>query len=187
MERRLFSIGHSTHPLSDFLELLARYGVEALADVRKFPGSRRSPQFHRDFLAAALPAAGVEYRWIERLGGRRGRARGAPASRNLGLRNQSFRNYADYMATDEFRGGIKELLELVDRKPTAVMCAEGLYWRCHRRLIADYLLLTQGLTVQHIMPNGALRRHLPIEGASCTGGEVIYPAPPAGEAPEASV
>jgi uncharacterized protein (DUF488 family) len=170
----LFTIGHSTHPLDVFLGLLARHGVEALADIRRFPGSRKYPHFHRDSLASALPKAGVEYRWFESLGGRRKKAGGM--AKNLGMRNESFRNYADYMATPEFQEAAEQLLELAGHKRTAFMCSEGLFWRCHRRLVSDYLL-AQGFTVQHIMPSGELRPHTLTEGARVVGGEVSYPPP----------
>ena len=168
----IFTIGHSTHPFDGFLKLLARHGIEALADIRRFPGSRKYPHFNRDSLATALPQAGVEYRWLESLGCRRKGP--GDSSRNLGLRNESFRNYADYMATPEFHEAIGGLLGLAQAKWTAYMCSEGLYWRCHRRLVSDYLL-AQGITVQHIMPDGELRPHTPTEGAKIEGGEVSYP------------
>jgi uncharacterized protein (DUF488 family) len=174
----LFTVGHSTHPPDAFLELLAGHGIEALADVRRFPGSRKHPHFNRDCLAAALPAAGVEYRWFEALGGRRKKGGGPP--RNLGLRNESFRNYADYMATPEFQEAAGRLLDLARHKRTAFMCSEGLFWRCHRRLVSDYLL-AQGITVQHIMPAGGLRPHTLTEGARVEGGEVSYPLPDQGQ------
>jgi uncharacterized protein (DUF488 family) len=168
----LFTIGHSTHPLDVFLDLLARHSIEALADVRRFPGSRKHPHFNRDQLASALSDAGVEYRWFEALGGRRGKAGGS--TKNLGLRNESFRNYADYMATPEFQAAVGQLLDLARQKRTAYMCSEGLFWRCHRRLVSDFLL-AQGLTVQHIMPSGELRPHTLTEAAKVEGSEVSYP------------
>lgn len=180
MPTPLFTIGHSTHPVDEFLKLLARHGVEALADVRRFPGSRKHPQFGRDALASTLPPSGVEYRWFEALGGRRGRS--AVESANLGLRNESFRHYADYMATPEFHEALGELLELARRKRTAFMCSEGLYWRCHRRLVADSLL-ARGFAVQHIMPSGELRPHTLTEAARIVGEEVSYPLPDAGQSP----
>ena len=169
----LFTVGHSTHPLAGLLDLLGRHGIAALADVRRFPGSRKHPHFHRDSLAVSLPAAGVEYRWFEALGGRRQKS-SSGGSRNLGLRNESFRNYADYMATPEFREAIGQLLALARQKRTAVMCAEGLFWRCHRRLVSDYLL-TRGVTVFHIMPAGDLRPHTLTAGARVEDGELSYP------------
>jgi uncharacterized protein (DUF488 family) len=178
---RLYTIGHSTHPPDVFAGLLARHGVGALADVRRYPGSRKYPHFGRDHLAEALPRSGVEYHWFESLGGRRKGSGGA--SRNLGLRNESFRHYADFMATPEFRGAIERLLDLAGRRPTALMCSEGLYWRCHRRLVAD-ALLARGVEVQHIMPDVALRPHALTEGAAIdVDGSVSYPPPAAGPAP----
>lgn len=168
----LFTIGHSTHPLDRFLTLLSRHGIEALADIRRFPGSRKHPHFNRDRLASALPSANVEYRWFEALGGRRKGSGGSPC--NLGLRNESFRSYADYMATSEFQEAVGELLGLAQGKRTAFMCSEGLYWRCHRRLVSDYLL-TRGILVRHIMPDGTLRPHALTEGASIDSGGVCYP------------
>jgi uncharacterized protein (DUF488 family) len=168
----LFTIGHSTHPLDGFLKLLARHEIEALADIRRFPGSRKYPHFNRDCLASALPRAGVEYRWFESLGGRR--KKHGDSAKNLGLRHEGFRNYAGYMTTPEFHEAMGRLLELARQKRTAFMCSEGLFWRCHRRLVSDYLLV-QGFAVQHIMPTGELRPHSLTEGARTDGGELSYP------------
>ncbi|MHB1558836.1 MAG: DUF488 domain-containing protein [Isosphaeraceae bacterium] len=178
MQRELDTIGHSTHSLDVFLTLLTQHGIEALADIRRYPGSRKHPQFHRDSLAAALPRSGVEYHWFEALGGRRKETGGS--TRNLGLRNESFRAYADYMATPEFREAVGRLLGLAERKHTAFMCSEGLYWRCHRRLVADYLL-ARGIVVQHILPDGKLRAHTLTAGARIELGELSYPPQPEGE------
>jgi uncharacterized protein (DUF488 family) len=172
----LFTIGHSTHPLDGFLNLLTRHDIEALADIRRFPGSRKYPHFSRDRLASTLPEAGIEYHWFESLGGRRKKSADSP--RNLGLRNESFRNYADYMTTPAFQEALGQLLELARRQRTAFLCSEGLFWRCHRRLVSDYLL-ARGLTVQHIMPNGELRPHTLTEGARIVDGELSYPPPQA--------
>jgi uncharacterized protein (DUF488 family) len=168
----VLTIGHSTHPLERFLALLARHGVEALVDIRRFPGSRKYPHFTRDNLAAALPKSGVEYHWLEALGGRRHAQR--DASPNLGLENRSFRNYADYMLTDAFREGAEDLLRVARRKRTAILCAEGLYWRCHRRLVSDFLAAS-GVAVQHILPSGELRPHTLTSGAVIEDGRVTYP------------
>ena len=168
----LFTIGHSNHPLDRFLALLAQHEVEALVDIRRFPGSIKHPHFHRDNLAAALQKATVEYHWLEALGGRRHKQRDESA--NLGLENKGFRNYADYMLTDEFREGMEKLLELARKKRTAIMCAEGLSWQCHRRLVSDFLV-ANGVTVQHIMPNGELRPHQLTTGAVIESGHVTYP------------
>jgi uncharacterized protein (DUF488 family) len=171
----LFTIGHSTHPFDEFLKLLALHGIKALVDVRRFPGSRKHPHFSRDHLASALPQAGIEYHWSEALGGRR-KSPDIPSG-NLGLRNQSFRNYADYMATPAFDQAVSQLLDLARAKPTAFMCSEGLYWRCHRRLVSDYLL-ARGIDVQHIMPSGALRPHKLTEAARIDDGLLTYPPQP---------
>jgi uncharacterized protein (DUF488 family) len=172
MPPAVLTVGHSNHPLDRFLALLARHGVETLADIRRFPGSRKHPHFNRDDLAAALPKSGVEYHWLEALGGRRQKQRGE--SPNLGLENQGFRNYADYMATDEFRAGVEQLLEVARRKRTAIMCAEGLFWQCHRRLVSDFLV-ANGVAVEHIMPGGELRPHTLTTGAVIENGRVTYP------------
>jgi uncharacterized protein (DUF488 family) len=168
----IFTIGHSTHSQDQFLALLAQHQVEALADIRRYPGSRKHPHFSRDNLAAALQKAGVEYHWLEDLGGRRSKQRGE--SPNLGLENEGFRNYADYMLTEQFAKSVTKLLEIARRKPIAMMCAEGLFWRCHRRLVSDFLL-TNGLTVQHIMPTGDLRPHTLTSGAAVDARRVTYP------------
>jgi uncharacterized protein (DUF488 family) len=172
MPPSVFTIGHSNHPLDRFLALLARHEVEALADIRRFPGSRKHPHFNRDSLAAALPQQGVEYHWLEALGGRRHQQR--DESPNVGLENKSFRNYADYMLTGNFRDGVKKLLEVARQKRTAIMCAEALFWQCHRRLVSDFLV-ANGVAVQHIMPTGELRPHTLTSGAVIENGRVTYP------------
>jgi len=169
----LFTIGHSAHPLERFLALLGQHGVEAIADIRRFPGSKAHPHFQRENLMVELPRAGIDYLWLEALGGRRPKLPGE--SLNLGLRNDAFRNYADYMATPEFQAGLDQLLELGRRKRTASMCAEGLFWQCHRRLVSD-LLLANGHSVRHIMPAGQVRPHTLTEGAKVEEGRVTYPA-----------
>jgi uncharacterized protein (DUF488 family) len=171
MPPSVLTIGHSNHPPERFLALLARHEVEALVDIRRFPGSRKHPHFNQDSLAAALQQAGVEYHWLEALGGRRPKRR--DESPNRGLENPGFRNYADYMLTDEFREGVEKLLEVARQKRTAIMCAEGLFWRCHRRLVSDFLV-ANGVTVQHIMPSGELRPHKMTSGAVVEGGQVTY-------------
>jgi uncharacterized protein (DUF488 family) len=168
----LFTIGHSTHPLDRFLALLARHDIEALVDIRRFPSSRKHPHFNRDHLTPALQEAGVEYHWLEALGGRRPKQR--DESPNLGLENRGFRNYADYMLTDEFRQGVAKLLEVARQKRVAIMCAEGLFWQCHRRLVSDFLM-AKGVRVQHIMPTGDVRPHQLTNGADIGGGRVTYP------------
>jgi uncharacterized protein (DUF488 family) len=174
MPRELYTIGHSTHPIEEFLGLLGEHRIEAIADIRRFPGSRKHPQFNQAEFQAALATAGVEYHWLELLGGRRGKASEA-SDRNAGLRNDSFRNYADYMDTPEFHAGIAELLALAEHSRTATMCSEGLFWRCHRRLVSDYLL-AQGHQVWNIMPGGKLEPHKLTAGSVIRAGTVTYPA-----------
>lgn len=155
--------------------------MTALVDIRRFPGSRRYPHFNRETLADALQDADIEYHWLEELGGRRERQAGE-SSINLGLRNASFRSYADYMLTEKFREGVRRLLELTRDRRAALMCAEGLFWRCHRRLVSDYLT-AQGIPVEHIMPSGELQPHALTAGAKVHRGVVTYPASDADHPP----
>lgn len=173
MRRHVFTIGHSNQPLDRFLSLLARHRIKALVDIRRFPSSKKFPHFNQSNLEAALHEAGIEYHWIEALGGRRHHAP-SDLSPNMGLQNEGFRNYADYMLTDEFQHAIKELLKIARRKRTVIMCAEALFWRCHRRLVSDFLIAIGG-AVQHIMPNGDLRPHQVTEGAIIKYKTVMYP------------
>lgn len=134
----IFTVGHSTRTLADLLALLKAHGVKRVVDVRSIPRSRHTPQFNRDGLAKRLRAAGIAYIHLKKLGGRRHTTK---ASINLGWRNASFRGFADYMQTQEFTEGVEQLLELARKKPTALMCAEAVPWRCHRSLIGDALLI----------------------------------------------
>jgi uncharacterized protein (DUF488 family) len=145
--RTIWTIGHSTRTLEGFLGVLAAYGIEAIADVRRFPGSRRHPYFQRDELAISLPAHGVAYQWLPRLGGRRKARKDSP---NTAWRNASFQGYADHMASAEFAEGLAELLAFAATRRTALMCAEAMWWRCHRSMIAD-LLKSRGIEVIHIV------------------------------------
>ncbi len=174
MPSEFFTIGHSTHPIEEFRALLEQHRIETVADIRRFPGSRKHPQFNQAEFAAALNAVGVQYHWLQSLGGRRGKAPEV-SERNAGLRKDSFRNYADYMQTAEFRVGISELLAIAQQQRTATMCSEGLFWRCHRRLVSDYLL-AQGYQVWNIMPAGKLEPHKLTAGAVVNAGSVSYPA-----------
>jgi len=124
----------------------------------------------------ALVDEGIEYHWLEALGGRRHRKKSDPPSPNPGLRDQSFRNYGDYMATDEFQQGVAKLLVIAGNRRTAIMCAEGLYWQCHRRLVSDHLL-ANGVTVLHILPTGEVKPHKLTPGAKVAEGTVTYPGP----------
>jgi uncharacterized protein (DUF488 family) len=146
MSLTVWTVGHSTRPLPDFLEVLAVYQVELVADVRRFPGSRRQPQFQQPALEAALHRAEIGYVWLSDLGGRR---QPVPDTLNTTWRHPSFRGYADYLGGEEFAAGLVELLTLTWGLRTAVMCAELLWWRCHRRIIAD-VLVSLGAHVIHI-------------------------------------
>jgi uncharacterized protein (DUF488 family) len=172
----IWTIGHSTRTLEEFLGLLSKYRIEAIADVRRFPGSRRYPHFASDALAETLPAHGITYQWIPKLGGRR---KVQPGSPNTAWRNASFQGYADYTATVEFAEGLAELLELAASKRTALMCAEAVWWRCHRSLIADVLKL-RGIEVIHIVDATHTTVHPYTSPARIVDGRLSY-APPQGE------
>jgi uncharacterized protein (DUF488 family) len=165
-----WTIGHSTLPIDEFIARLAHHRIEALADVRRFPGSRKHPQFNADALAQSLQERSILYIALPELGGRR---RARPDSRNVAWRNESFRGYADYMETGEFRAGLQRLVQLLKEKRTAIMCAEGLWWRCHRALISD-VLKAEGVDVRHIMPDGATAEHPFTAAARVSDGRVFY-------------
>jgi len=167
----VWTIGHSTRSLETLLGLLRAHGIERVADVRRFPRSRRHPHVNAETLARDLPAAGLAYRHLPGLGGfRRPRAE----SRNTGWRNPSFRGYADYMETDEFAGHLATLLDEARAGRTAIMCAEAVPWRCHRSLISD-ALLARGVEVRHILGARAAEPHALTAGARVEGTRVIYP------------
>ncbi len=147
-----FTVGHSTRTLSELISMLQGAQVQLLLDVRTVPRSRTNPQFNADSLPQALAAVGIGYEHLASLGGLRGRPRGAPPSVNDFWDNASFRNFADYAATAAFRQGLQRLRELGHERRCALMCAEAVWWRCHRRIIADYLLAA-GETVYHLMGN----------------------------------
>lgn len=176
----VYTIGHSTRPFEEFVALLRDNGVATIADVRRFPGSRRHPQYGRDVLPAALAAHGIGYRWLPELGGRR---RARPDSPNTAWRHEAFRGYADHMASDEFARGYRELLALCAAQPSALMCAEVLWWRCHRALVSD-ALVTDGIEVIHILGPGKIARHVLRPPARLADGQLTYApapaAPPAG-------
>ncbi len=165
----IFTVGHGTLATDDFVALLTEAGVERLVDVRSYPGSRHNPQFNRETLAASLDAAGVEYEWLRDLGGRR---RPRPDSRHRALRNDAFRGYADHMETPAFSTAVARLLA-TDR-PTAVMCSESVWWRCHRRLLADHLVLVNELDVVHLMHDGRRTGHVLTQGVRRGGDDVVY-------------
>jgi uncharacterized protein (DUF488 family) len=167
----LYTIGHSTHPIERFLELLGEHRIATLADVRSYPSSRRWPQFNQEQLAAALGRAGVEYRWLKRLGGRRHSKR--DDSPHVAWTVAAFRSYADYTASAEFAEGLDELIAIAAAARTAIMCSEGLWWRCHRRIVSDQMTLG-GWDVKHIMPDGKLTAHRLPDFASVLDGRIVY-------------
>ena len=160
----IFTVGHSNLALDDFLGMLVDAGVTALVDVRKLPGSRKYPHFNDDALAAALPGAGISYRRSEGLTGRRTVSKSVPFEVNGNWRNRSFHNYADHALGGEFAAALAELREGAAARPTTVMCSEAVWWRCHRRIIADHRLAA-GDRVRHIMGPGALSDATLTEGA----------------------
>jgi uncharacterized protein (DUF488 family) len=166
----LWTIGHSTRPWPEFLALLKAHAIGALADVRRFPGSRRHPQFGQESLDRSLRDSGMVYRHFPELGGRR---QPRPDSANTAWRNAAFRGYADYMATADFKTGIKRLLELADSQSTAIMCAEALWWQCHRSLIADYLK-AHGHTILHINGASKTEAHPYTSAARLVSGRLSY-------------
>jgi uncharacterized protein (DUF488 family) len=171
-EGEILTVGHSNHEEGEFVELLRGAGVELIADVRRYPGSRRQPHFERTALAAVLLEAGIGYRWLgELLGGRR---KPLPDSPNGAWDNDQFRGYADHMASEEFAAGLAELEELARQQRVAVMCAEAWLVRCHRRLIAD-ALTARGWRVLHLESNGRLTEHELTDFAVVEDGIVTYP------------
>ena len=180
MKPEIFTVGHSTHPIERFLSLLGDANIEAIADVRRFPGSRRHPQFGADALAESLGSEGIDYEpFRDELGGRRSRkdAEGASPPDNSAWRNASFRAYADYMSTEAFAAGRERLEALATRCRTAFMCAESHPSRCHRRLVAD-VLLARGWRVVHLLPDGRQEEHAFTPDAVVEGERVHYPAQP---------
>jgi uncharacterized protein (DUF488 family) len=178
----LTTLGHGQLSSPELAALLAGGGLAHLVDIRRYPGSRAHPDLSRDALAEALPSAGITYRWEERLGGRR-RLPPKSTSRDGWWTVEAFRAYAAHTRTAEFRAGLEQLLGQVRDGPVAIMCSESVWWRCHRRLVADVVVLVHELPVMHLMPGGALRPHRPAEGAR-RAGDVLYwdgdPAVPVG-------
>lgn len=169
------TVGHGTLAQAEFLALLRDAGVTTVVDVRRYPGSRRHPQFARPAMEEWLPAGGVAYRWVEALGGRR---QGAPSSPHIALRNEQFRAYADHMSSVEFLSAVQSLLRLAGERSVAVMCAESVWWRCHRRLIADHLVLVAAVPVEHLFHDGRLVAHEVTAGARVSDeGLVLYDGP----------
>jgi uncharacterized protein (DUF488 family) len=166
----LWTIGHSTLPIEEFIDRLKSFDIQVLADVRSFPGSRRYPHFNQESLSSSLPDVHLRYQHFRELGGRR---RARPDSLNLAWRNESFRGYADYMETEDFRTGIARLLAIADTDRVAIMCSEAVWWRCHRSLISDYLKV-KGIGVIHIMGAGKSEPHPFTSAARVVNGELSY-------------
>jgi uncharacterized protein (DUF488 family) len=169
-ELTIWTIGHSTRPIKEFLDLLAENHVETVADVRSYPGSRRHPQYGQDALRDELRLHGFDYYWLSALGGRR---RARPDSLNTVWRNASFRGYADYMQTPQFTDGLEELLLLAMDKNTTLMCSEAVWWRCHRSMIAD-ALKARGIRVLHIIGANGVTDHPYTAPARIHDGQLTY-------------
>jgi len=167
----LYTIGHSTRTIENLVSALQAHGIKTLVDIRAFPASRRLPHFNRESLEQSMQAAGIQYVWMKGLGGYRKKAR--EDSPNTGLRNSSFRNYADYMLTPEFEQSIETLLGLAENSPTAYMCAERVWFQCHRMLVSDWLV-AHGHTVLHIDAEGPPKPHRLTAEARLIGNQVIY-------------
>ncbi len=166
------TVGHGTLEAGAFADLVRGAGIDVVVDVRRYPGSRRYPQFGSDAMRTWLAERDLEYVWLESLGGRRDAASDSP---NVALRNAQFRGYADHMATAGFAGGVRELLALGGPR-AAVMCAESVWWRCHRRLLVDHLVLVEAVRVEHLFHDGRLTEHVPAPEARRAGDHVVYDA-----------
>jgi len=166
----VWTVGHSTRSEEEFGKILLAHEIKVLVDVRSFPGSRRLPQFNREALAPSLANLGIEYRHEPRLGGRR---KPRADSHNTAWKNASFRAYADHMESEEFRRGVEDLLEVAANERTAVMCAEAVWWRCHRSLIADYLK-AEGHNAIHIIDQSKTQEHPFTSAARIVDGKLSY-------------
>lgn len=168
----IHTVGHSTRPVDELIDLLAAQGITRLVDIRTVPRSRHNPQYQHDALSSSLEEAGIGYTYLSELGGLRSRR---PDSPNTAWRNASFQGYADHMLTEEFRSGLEQLERVATAEPTAIMCAEAVPWRCHRRLVADALVV-RGWTVLEIISASEPREHRLTPFAVVDGTEVTYPA-----------
>ena len=171
-KRIIWTIGHSTHTIKEFIDILKSFHIECVVDIRSFPGSRRYPHFNKEALEVLLPENNIKYIHLRDLGGRR---KVRPDSINTGWRLAAFRGYADYMETNSFKEAIKELERLGSGERTAYMCAEAVWWRCHRSLVSDYLKLHEW-KVMHIMGIGKTQEHTYTSPAQIVNGELLYPA-----------
>ena len=167
----ILTVGHGTASQQELETLLLGTDVASVVDVRRHPGSRRHPHVARDRLEEWLPAAGIDYRWEERLGGRRSRVEGSP---NTGLRDPAFQGYADHLDTAEFREAIAEVLAEAGSRRVAVLCSESVWWRCHRRLIADHVTLLTDMELRHLLHDGRLDEHRPTDVVRVEDGRLIY-------------
>jgi uncharacterized protein (DUF488 family) len=168
---RIFTIGHSTRTIDELCKILCTNHIITLADVRRFPGSFKNPQFNTDVIGLELSRYRIQYVWLEKLGGRRKGL--GKSSKNTCWKNTSFRNYADYMETNQFTEGIGQLIQLCESAPVALMCAESLYWRCHRSMIADFLK-SKGIEVTHILDGKHTREHEYTQCARVVDGQLSY-------------
>jgi uncharacterized protein (DUF488 family) len=168
---RLVTVGHGTLPADTFVALLQSADLHSVVDVRSYPGSRRNPQYGREAMERWMDATGLRYHWVPALGGRRSLQ---PGSKHVALRNDAFRAYAGHMETSAFRQGLEELLGLAGGAGTAVMCSESVWWRCHRRLLADHLVLVEGIEVAHLMHDGRLISHSPTGGVRVAHHSLAY-------------
>jgi uncharacterized protein (DUF488 family) len=171
MTSRLYTVGHSTHPLEEFVRIVRAHRVGCIVDVRTIPKSRHNPQFGEEELRSSLPANGIDYRRLESLGGLRHTRKDSP---NGAWKNASFRGYADYMQTPEFAAGIDQLLVLCERATVAIMCAEAVPWRCHRSMIGDALVV-RGVAVEDILSATSVRAHTLTPFAVVAGSRITYP------------
>ena len=171
---QLYTIGHSNHSAEEFLSLLEEFKIRAIADVRRFPSSRKFPHFNGEALREMLEERGIGYEWFEELGGHR-HGKADERSPNTAFMSAGFRNYADYMMTAAFREAVTKLIDLGNRKRTAIMCAEKYFWKCHRRLLSDYLVAHHA-AVMHVLDHDSVRNHSLTKGAVITEARVvIYP------------
>ncbi|HEX7381595.1 MAG TPA: DUF488 domain-containing protein [Nevskiaceae bacterium] len=182
----VYTIGHSNRTIDEFIALLREAGVQRLIDIRRLPGSRACPQFDAEPFKASLAQAGIDYCWLQALGGRRGRSLPKDDARNAFWENLSFRHYADYALTPPFAEGLAQLEAFAARQRCAIMCAEAVWWRCHRRIVTDHLL-ARGHRVFHIMGPGQIRPASLTRGALASGGSVTYPPPPLSQNAELSL
>ena len=170
MHKTIWTIGHSTRPFEEFVEMLKSFNIQEVADIRSFPGSRKFPQYNKETLAITLPENGIEYTHLRELGGRR---KTNKESKYIIWRVTAFRSYADYMETDEFKAGIVELEKIASEKRIAYMCSEAVWWRCHRSMVSDYLKV-RGWEVLHIMAKGKEEEHPYTGPAKVVDGELYY-------------